>query len=262
VTGLELHDFGGEGPDLLLLHGGGDNLETWRDFAPLLRRDFHIYAYDARGHGRCLAPDVASVEIMVQDVVDAAGGLERPVVVGHSMGGINALLAASLTDGFRGIVALDAVPRWWSQPNLTRQDIEDIARSRGLGWTGTEEELEARAAGIAEESPHADLIQAVFRRNHVPNGDGRLRRRPEFELAVELAGLYRGPDSGLTAAKIEAARCPVLLLCSEEWVTSADARRTLEELTAEVQWMNTSHYLHWDNPAGVADRVRGFACAS
>jgi pimeloyl-ACP methyl ester carboxylesterase len=30
---LAVHDFGGEGPDLLLLHGGGDNLETWRDFA-------------------------------------------------------------------------------------------------------------------------------------------------------------------------------------------------------------------------------------
>jgi pimeloyl-ACP methyl ester carboxylesterase len=259
---MTLEDLGGNGPDLLLLHGGGDNVETWRDLAPRLRADFHSWAYDARGHGRCLAPDVASVEIMVRDLVEAAGRLERPVVVGHSMGGINALLAASSTDDFDRIVALDAVPRWWSQPHFTRQDIEDIARSRGLGWTGTQDELEARLEGLARESPHADLIRAVFRRNHVLNGDGRLRRRPEFELAVDLAEVYRGPDSGLTAEKIEAARCPVLLLCSEEWVTSADARQTLAALTADVEWMDTSHYLHWDDPEGVADRVRRFACAS
>jgi pimeloyl-ACP methyl ester carboxylesterase len=259
VTGLELHDFGGEGPDLLLLHGGGDNLETWRDFAPLLRRDFHIYAYDARGHGRCLAPDAASVDAMVDDVIAVATRLDRPLAVGHSMGGVNALLAAGRSDRLRGVVALDGVPRWWSQPELGRADIEEIARSRGLGWEGSVEELEAEAQELAKESPHADLIRAVFRRNHVPNGAGRVRRRPDLALAIRLAEIYRGPESGLTAERIESANCPVLLLCSEAWVTGDRARRTLAELDVSVEWLESGHYLHWDTPDDVARRIRAFA---
>jgi pimeloyl-ACP methyl ester carboxylesterase len=259
VTLLEVHDLGGEGPDLLLLHGGGDNIETWRDFAPLLRRDFHIWAYDARGHGRCQAPDAASVDAMVKDVVDVAGQLDRPLAVGHSMGGVNALLAAGRTDRLRGVVALDGVPRWWSQPNLTRSDIEEIALSRGLGWEGSIEELDAELEDLAKESPHADLIRAVFRRNHVQNGAGRVRRRPDLALAIRLAEIYQGPESGLTAEKIEAARCPVLLLCSLAWVTGELARRTLAELDAPVEWLDTGHYLHWDAPEQVAGRLRKFA---
>jgi hypothetical protein len=34
----------------------------------------------------------------------------------------------------------------------------------------------ARMAGLAEESPDADLIHAASRRNQVPNGVGRVRR--------------------------------------------------------------------------------------
>lgn len=256
---LAVHDFGGDGPDLLLLHGGGDNLETWRDFAPLLRRDFHVWAYDARGHGRCLAPDVASVDAMVEDVIDVAIRLDRPLVVGHSMGGVNALLAAARSDRLRGVVALDGVPRWWSQPNLTRADIQEIAHSRGLGWEGSADELEAEVNALASDSPHADLIRAVFRRNHVPNGDGRLRRRPDLELAIRLAQIYQGPDSGLTRERIEAARCPVLMLCSETWVTGDEARRTLAEVDVAVEWLDTGHYLHWDAPDDVAYRIREFA---
>jgi pimeloyl-ACP methyl ester carboxylesterase len=259
VTELEVHDFGGAGPDLLLLHGGGDNIETWREFAPFLRRDFHIWAYDARGHGRCLAPDAASVDAMVEDVIAVASGLDRPLAVGHSMGGVNALLAAGRSDRLRRVVALDGVPRWWSQPNLSRDDIAEIARSRGLGWEGSAEELEAEARELARESPHADLIRAVFRRNHVPNGAGRVRRRPDLDLAIRLAEIYQGPDSGLTAEQIEAARCPVLLLCSKGWVTGEGARRTLAELDAPVEWLETGHYLHWDAPDDVARRIREFA---
>jgi pimeloyl-ACP methyl ester carboxylesterase len=259
---LNVHDFGGDGPDVLLLHGGGDNLETWREFAPVLRHDFHIWAYDARGHGRCQAPDVASVDAMVQDVVDVATLLDRPIVVGHSMGGVNALLAAGRTDHIRGVVALDGVPRWWSQPDLTRADLEEIARTRRLGWEGSVEELEAEAAALASESPHGDLIRAVFRRNHVPNGAGRLQRRPDLELAIRLAQIYQGPESGLTGERIEAARCPVLMLCSEEWVTGEEARRTLAELDVAVEWLATGHYLHWDAPEEVARRIREFACES
>ncbi len=253
---LAVHDYGGGGPDLLLLHGGADNLATWRDFAPLLQPSFRVVAYDARGHGQSPTPDDASVTAMVEEVMTVAGDLERPLLVGHSMGGVNALLAAGQTDRLAGVVALDAVPRWWSRPDLTTADLVEIGRSRGLGWSGTVEALELEAARLAEGDRHAELIRAVFRRNHEENGQGRLRRKPNPEFALRLAEIYQGPESGLTRERIEAARCPILMLCSESWVSGDEARTTLASLSnAEVVWLDTGHYLHWDAPHEVARRI-------
>lgn len=262
MSELAVHEYGGEGPDVLLLHGGADNLETWRDLAPLLAKDFRLVAYDARGHGQSPTPARPSVADMVEDVLSIANRLERPLIVGHSMGGVNALLAAGETDRFAGVVALDAVPRWWSRPDLTREELIEIGRSRGLGWFGTAEEMEQEASALADGNAHAALIRAVFRRNHEPDGDGTLRRKPDPEYALPLAQLYMGPRSGLTRERIEAARCPVLMLCSEEWVTGEEARRTLAELDVAVEWLATGHYLHWDAPEEVARRIREFACGS
>jgi esterase len=133
---LSVQDYGGNGRDLLLLHGGADNIETWSELVPRLRDAFRVAAYDARGHGRSPTPDEVSVAQLVGDVFDVADhlGLDRPVLVGHSMGGINALLAAAEADRFAAVVALDAVPRWWSRPDLTSAEFDEIGRARKVDW--------------------------------------------------------------------------------------------------------------------------------
>lgn len=253
---LSVQDYGGEGRDLLLLHGGADNIETWGELVPRLRPDFRIAAYDARGHGRSPTPEEVSVAQLVGDVFAVVDhlGLERPVLVGHSMGGINALLAAGQEDRFSGVVALDAVPRWWSRPNLTDSEFEEIGRMRGVGWFGTAEELEQQVAWVREGRSHADLIAAVFRRNHELDGDGLLRRKPFAHYALRLAQIYQGPESGLSAGLIESISAPVVLLCSEAWVS----REAVSHLspTIRVEWLGTRHHIHWDHPDEVAARIR------
>jgi pimeloyl-ACP methyl ester carboxylesterase len=257
---LAVHDYGGDGPGLLLLHGGADNIETWRELVPRLLPHFRIAAYDARGHGRSPTPEEASVAQMVEDVFAVSDhfGLERPVLVGHSMGGINALLAAAdEQDRFAGVVALDAVPRWWSHPNLSDTEFEEIGRIRGVGWAGTAEEFERQIALLGERRPHSDLIAAVFRRNHELDGAGLLRRKPFAHYALRLAQIYQGPESGLTAEQLASIRSPVILLCSETWV-SRDAARRLPS-TIRVEWLGTRHHIHWDHPDEVAARIMEFA---
>jgi pimeloyl-ACP methyl ester carboxylesterase len=256
---LALHDYGGHGPDLLLLHGGADNVETWRELAPRLVPHFRVAAYDARGHGRSPTPEQASAAQMVEDVFAVTDelGLDRPLLVGHSMGGINALLAAAEADRFTGVVALDAVPRWWSRPDLTVEEFEQIGRARKADWSGTPDELERELSETAAGSHHAELIRAVLRRNHEPDGNGRLRRKPEPAFALRLAQIYQGPESGLTLERIESIRCPVVLLCSDTWVR----REALSRLSPRirVEWLGERHHLHWHHPDEVADRIRVLA---
>jgi pimeloyl-ACP methyl ester carboxylesterase len=250
---LSVHDYGGDGRDLLLLHGGADNVETWSGLVPRLQPTFRVAAYDARGHGRSPTPADVSVEQLVGDVFDVTDhlGLGRPVLVGHSMGGINALLAAAEADHFAAVVALDAVPRWWSRPDLTVAEFEEIGRARKVAWTGSADDLEKELAAV--NGSHAELIRAVLRRNHEPDGAGRLRRKPIPSFALRLAQTYQGRESGLTAERIEAISCPVTLLCSESWV-SPDAVKRLPS-GIRVEWLGLRHHIHWDHPDEVATRI-------
>ncbi|MEU4832263.1 alpha/beta hydrolase [Streptosporangium sp. NPDC023615] len=89
-------DHGGYGQDVLLLHGGGRTRADWDASASLLRdAGFRSVAMDLRGHGESgTAPwSWRDVLVDVAAVVEAFG-LHRPVIVGHSLGGMVAALWA------------------------------------------------------------------------------------------------------------------------------------------------------------------------
>ena len=54
---LRVRDHGGGGRDLLCLHGLASSSHIWDLVAPLLVPDFHVVAYDQRGHGRSSKPE-------------------------------------------------------------------------------------------------------------------------------------------------------------------------------------------------------------
>jgi pimeloyl-ACP methyl ester carboxylesterase len=96
---LELHDFGGDGPPLLIAHATGMCAGAYLPMVPILARVFHVWAIDFRAHGDSTVPDTGDLAWtgMAADVlaaVDAIGG--GPVAgFGHSMGGAS-LIAAEL----------------------------------------------------------------------------------------------------------------------------------------------------------------------
>jgi magnesium chelatase accessory protein len=80
----------GEGPAVLLLHGAGAATHSWRDFAPLLARDFTVIAPDLPGHGFTGTPSgdglslpgmAAALEALLQTLQ-----LKPAAAVGHSAG--------------------------------------------------------------------------------------------------------------------------------------------------------------------------------
>jgi 3-oxoadipate enol-lactonase len=94
-----LRDTGGEGPVLMLLHGWLVNADlNWCGaYAALALAGYRVLAIDHRGHGRGLRP---IVPFRLDDcAADAAGvlrtlGLRAAILVGYSMGGAIAQLAA------------------------------------------------------------------------------------------------------------------------------------------------------------------------
>ncbi|WP_373871989.1 alpha/beta fold hydrolase [Actinoplanes regularis] len=84
------------GPPMVLLHGLGDDERDWHTVLPALADRHRVYALDLRGHGRSSHPGRYSFELMRDDVLGFldAVGVERGVLVGHSMGGTVAILLA------------------------------------------------------------------------------------------------------------------------------------------------------------------------
>ena len=53
-----LHDFGGEGPPVLLTHGNGLNAGMWATVVPLLRSERRCFEYMDRRWGRFIFGDM------------------------------------------------------------------------------------------------------------------------------------------------------------------------------------------------------------
>ena len=80
----------GSGPALLLIHGIGDSLDSWRHVIADLARDHTVVAPDLLGHGRSDKPradySVAAYANGMRDLLSVLD-IERATVVGHSLGG-------------------------------------------------------------------------------------------------------------------------------------------------------------------------------
>src|SRR5690625_1188819 len=86
---IALTEFGGSGPELLMLHGSGGGAGDWNDVAEPLTDDFTVIAADLPGHGRSggLTPWTFSGAVAALDTL----GLDNPFVVGMSLDGMLAV---------------------------------------------------------------------------------------------------------------------------------------------------------------------------
>uniref|UniRef100_UPI0006E1BD86 alpha/beta fold hydrolase n=1 Tax=Peterkaempfera griseoplana TaxID=66896 RepID=UPI0006E1BD86 len=95
---LVCRDWGGTGQPVVLLHGLAGHLGEWDALARRLSPRYRVVAVDQRGHGASeRRPQDVSRAAYVADVVAVADQLElrRPVLVGQSLGGHTAMLAAA-----------------------------------------------------------------------------------------------------------------------------------------------------------------------
>lgn len=102
----------GEGKTpLILIHGNGGSVKSLREAAQYLANDYTVYLPESRCHGQSSDPGEISYALMAKDYAQfiAAMGLEKPLIMGHSDGGINAIqIAADYPDLPGAIIACGA----------------------------------------------------------------------------------------------------------------------------------------------------------
>jgi pimeloyl-ACP methyl ester carboxylesterase len=90
----------GNGDPVVLVHGITEAAASFEPVTALLAATHEVIALDLRGHGESSAADTYDLAAMAGDVatVCAAAGVNRPHLVGHSLGGAVVTAAGSMFD--------------------------------------------------------------------------------------------------------------------------------------------------------------------
>jgi len=237
------HDDLGTGTPVVFLHGLGSDRRRWDPIRRLLPDDVRCVCVDLPGHGDSPGerPNAVSAVGAVHELVDALG-LERPVVVGHSLGAIVALLCAA-TFPTRTAVAVDPV---------------------GLHVPT----FAATLAPYRDRILDGDTLAAFweFETTYLPTGNlstGSIGRgmtpRPEVVRSY-WRGLFDAPSiiaarqPRFAGAMASIAVPTLVLLADPPGVEDAAVLAGMASATVEV-WPGAGHWLHLADPGRFARRL-------
>ncbi|WP_404362368.1 alpha/beta fold hydrolase [Marinobacter sp.] len=257
-----------EAPPVVMLHGWLDNCLSFVRLAPELRSFADVYALDMAGHGHSGHRPQGQSYLLVDYVADLAemvdASFSRPVdLVGHSLGGIVALLyAAAFPEKVRKLVLIDSfgpISKTADEAvaQLRRGIIKRISGSGSSGGYATRKEAgRARAGGLSPLSPEA--AEQLVGRNLRQAGDAFVWRT-DPRLRHPSLTMYTEDQ---TQAFIRSVKADTLLIRAEKgllgnpahWQSRMEAMPSLKEVVVPG-----SHHCHLDGDTRpVADAVRGF----
>lgn len=247
---LACRDWGGDGPTLLLLHGLAGHAGEWDAVAGPLSATYRVVAVDQRGHGASdRFPSDVSRDAFVADVVAVADelGLGRVVLVGQSLGGHTAILAAARhPELVRALVTLEAdvsgpdptwpenIRRWFDSWPAAFPSREAAVAFFGGGATG-----EGWADGLEERGG---------------------RWWPRFDRDVLVRSVVDAARHDF-APEWERITCPTLFVLAQSSFIPptrvADLlRRRAPSMAVSIP--GTSHDLHLERPDLLRNLVRHF----
>ena len=259
INGLRLHYVEWGKPDLptiVALHGFLGHARVWDSFSQAMESCFRVLALDQRGHGDSQwATDGYGTPNSVQDLAEfiRALGLEQPVVMGHSMGGLNAIVYASSHPAAVGkLIIVDIGPEF--SPRAAERAQRNPNPDPGA--FDTEEEVVAflrRQASYPSDTVLRNSAHHSLRRRE----DGKLIWKWDPALTQQRRG-----GAGDMWAMVRQITCPTLMVRgAESFILDHDvAVRTVEAMPqaqlAEIP--RAEHNVAEDNPEDFTRAVAAF----
>ncbi|HVA78185.1 MAG TPA: alpha/beta hydrolase [Candidatus Binataceae bacterium] len=244
---------------VILLHGNSANAWWWEPVARLMPPEVRMLALDQRGHGdsEWVRPAAYSPLDYARDIAaftaHAARPGRKPVVVGHSMGGISTLaFARNHGELARAVAAIDVaiksskgrdryIRRLKALPTVTYADLETAqARFRLMPDEG------AIAPEILLEIAHRSLART---------DEGR------WTLKFDRESFF-GSDGIDVIETIRAIAIPTLLVRAEHSrIMTADSAAAARDANPHVRLVEIAaahHHVILENPAAVASTITEF----
>jgi len=262
ADGVRLHYLEWPGPVteplLLFLHGGGLHAHSFDSVGLLLRRIGRCVALDLRGHGESdwagsggYGTDAIAADL---DTVTASFGARQVVLVGHSLGGMAALVwAARRPAVLAGLVVVDVGP---DIDDTTGLSINDLISRRP--FFADLEEADAFLAGVLPRTREASTSGVA--QNLTWTDGGMLTWKHDTAQFHPEMGRIASPDELRQAAARIA--CPALVLRGERSrVFSDEGAAELAALIPRARWERVpgaGHTIQTGNPRALADAMARF----
>ncbi|MGW7636571.1 alpha/beta fold hydrolase [Streptomyces decoyicus] len=192
----------GTGPALLFLHGWGTSGRTWGAQLPDFTRDHRVITVDWRGCGRSARPVRGNTTSgVVSDLVALIGALrlDRPVVVGSSIGGAFATELALRRPELTGGVVPVGAPGYWPSTEAQAELVTALCRDRAgtvadwvPGWYAP-----GTAPALIEWTIRQILDSGVYIDEHQATADGYDPRPTLPGLQVPIHYLHGELDTAI-----------------------------------------------------------------
>jgi esterase len=235
----------GEGPPVVILHGLFGSRRNWRSIAQALSANHRVLCVDLRNHGASPWAATMSYAEMAADVrmLIQTEGLDRPVLIGHSMGGKTAMtLALESPESIGRLIVVDIAPVSYAD-RLTPY-VEAMQSINPRTTADRAEAMRQMSAKIPDAAAVGFLLQnLVVRDDHF---DWRLNL-PAIGAAVPALCAFP-PE--LSSRRFDG---PALLIAGalSDYVSPSD-RAAFAELFPQAQTVEidgAGHWVHADRPA-------------
>jgi pimeloyl-ACP methyl ester carboxylesterase len=253
-NGIRIHYWrtGGVGkPVMILAHGITDFGLNWATLAEKFQSDYDIIMYDARGHGYSDKPEGPyDLNEHVEDLVGLVKALnvEKPVLVGHSMGGATVALTAAVYPEIPRAVILEDPADMLAQTDPLKADIipdwkKMIAKDRRKG--------KKKLIKMARSERHPGWTDI----------DYDLWAESKLLVHLNVVDILKGDgfgDAGETYAKIAA---PTLILKADADEKSRAEHQRIAALLPNGKLVHidgAGHVIRNDRPVETEREIRAF----
>ena len=249
-----------DAPPIVLLHGGHQSAHSWDLVSLHLARKYRVFALDQRGHGdsewsRDANYSNNEMSLDAEALMDALE-LERPILMGHSMGGRNSLLLTRRDPSrLGGLVVVDIGP-----------EISEEGRKLISAFVRNNEEfdnLEHFAENVRKYDPYRSMehIERTVKYNMLCRADGKYISK--CDSTPRRVGIQTGsPEDAVSLDDAQAFDIPTLIVRGEtsKILTPESAVRFKDALPQGelVTVPECGHNVHSQNTHGFIEAIGPF----
>jgi pimeloyl-ACP methyl ester carboxylesterase len=260
VGGASIHylAWGEEGRrGLIFVHGGGAHAHWWTHVAATFADEFRVLAIDLSGHGDSDHREAYAIEQWTDEVVSvgAAGGIsERPVVIGHSMGGfVTIATAARHGQHVDGVIVCDS-PVAELDPEISAFHLRE-AFGRPRTYADLEDAVRHFRTVPAQEH-YLEYVMDYVARHSVVAVEGGWQWKFDRRIFEQFGAGMRS----IAAPFLPEVDCRVALLRSECGLVTPDIGASMFEklgrVTPVIEIPEAGHHAMLDQPLLLVTALR------
>ena len=249
-------------PKMVFLHGLMGSGVNWRKIVSQLKADFQILIFDQRGHGRSFKPESGytpeDYSIDLKLILDELGW-RKLHLIGHSMGGRNALRFAFKYPGYLSSLVIEdigpegnpeAMERTLKLLDLVPAPFPDKATAKSFFDNDFPE--------LVKNHPQRKIIGPYLYTNIEEKEDGLADWRFYKDGILDSLKLGHFQERW---EEVESIKCPCLWIRGElsEDLTQAEFEKIQRNPSIEaVEISGAGHWVHFDKPAEFIQVLKTF----